>query len=91
MYVVLEYSDKEADNPIAIANDCSCSDYITENGFGRCQKIKGISPMCFVNEPSSCSDLVSTSFGVKYSWEACTNFFSKFHLVSQPLRQMFQF
>ena len=56
--------------------DCSCSNH-TAGIFGRCRskyersKYKS-GPMCYVNEPSNCTDLVfSKSQKRWYSWEAC--------------------
>ena len=57
---------------------CSCHDLISENGFGSCQKkssndhFKG-SPVCYVNQPSNCTDLYTsvTNPGEKASAEAC--------------------
>merc|ERR1712012_555812 len=34
---------------------CSCSDYISSSGFGNCKKVYEIGPICYVNEPSTCS------------------------------------
>ena len=52
--------------------DCSCSNYVTSSGYGNCKKVFKTGPICYVNEPSSCSDLKkSKSTGKYYSWEAC--------------------
>merc|ERR1712018_563901 len=51
---------------------CSCSDYVTSSGYGNCKKKFKIGPICYVNEPSTCTDLVeSQSTGKRYSWDAC--------------------
>ena len=42
-------------------------------GFGNCEKNFKGKPICYVNEPSSCSDLKeSSSTGKRYSWDACS-------------------
>ena len=64
---------QELPPPPPPGQDCSCSDYVSNTGFGNCQKIFKKSPICYVNEPSTCTDLVkSTLTGKQYSWEACT-------------------
>ena len=51
---------------------CSCSDSLSSSGFGNCKKVYEIGPICYVNEPSNCSDLTkSMSTGKSFSWEAC--------------------
>ena len=51
---------------------CSCSGYISSSGFGNCKKVYKIGTICYVKEPSTCSDLrKSKSTGKSYSWEAC--------------------
>ena len=53
--------------------DCSCTDHISENGFGYCKKYYKNGPICYVKQPSSCGDLIlsTTEEGKQYSWEAC--------------------
>ena len=53
---------------------CSCSKYIDVNGYGKCLKPRGGNHrlVCYVNEPSSCSDLVDGEEGKRYSYEACS-------------------
>ena len=42
--------------------------------WGNCTGIYQSGPICYVNEPSNCSDLVfSKSILRHYSWEACAN------------------
>ena len=55
--------------------DCSCSDFVSSSGYGNCQKSYKHGPFCYVNQPSTCKDLVgSKDFRQKqYSWEACQN------------------
>ena len=55
---------------------CSCSDYINENGIGNCTKRISLfnwKYICYVNQPSSCSDLMDsgTNVGKQISGEAC--------------------
>ena len=58
--------------------DCSCSSFVSNYGYGNCQKSyqeKG--PICYVNEPSTCNDLEiakssTNAVGKKYSLEACS-------------------
>ena len=58
--------------------DCSCHDYINANGYGQCKKgssyehVKG-KKVCYVNQPSNCTDLTysSTDPGKKFSAQAC--------------------
>ena len=55
---------------------CSCSSYVDPDyGWGNCQKSYGKGPICYVNEPSTCTDIVDArSYGpTGYSWEACAN------------------
>ena len=86
--------------------DCSCDPKITlryKDGkeVGACNTIYknkgGNGPICYVNQPSSCKDLVANRNdpSKQYSWEACTNYhpwdhqyvgWSHKHLVtSQPI------
>ena len=40
--------------------------------FGNCQSKYKSGPICYVNEPSNCTDLAfSNSQKRRYSWEAC--------------------
>ena len=53
--------------------DCTCSDY-TAGPFGKCTNNYKSRPICYVNEPSNCSDLVfSKTQSRRYSWDACVN------------------
>ena len=64
---------------IYILGDCSCSEFLTDDGFGNCKKPtknepeKG--PFCYVNIPSTCSDVIDEDSKALtgYSWEACNN------------------
>lgn len=51
--------------------DCSCSSFVGGNGFGKCEKADKKGLLCFVNEPSNCTDLAD-GVGKLISWEACT-------------------
>ena len=54
--------------------DCTCIDYIDEDGYGMCQKadeIFGGLFSCYVNQPSSCLDLEAMSNEKQLSAEAC--------------------
>ena len=53
--------------------DCSCSDYVNAKGYGNCQKQKRGKAYCFVNQPSTCTDLRNSSYedGLQFSHEAC--------------------
>lgn len=57
--------------------ECTCKDLINVNGVGNCQGTKspelGDRLACYVNQPSSCRDLLDsgTNPGEKYSAEAC--------------------
>lgn len=55
--------------------DCSCNEYVSDLGYGRCEKDFKEGPVCYVNQLSTCKDLVSSSNdpGKQYSWEACSS------------------
>ena len=62
-----------------VLDDCSCSDFVTKDGYGNCTKTtknepeKG--PFCYVNIPTTCSDVIveDSQAPTGYSWEACNN------------------
>ena len=65
---------------IILANnvgDCSCLDYKTSQGYGKCKKVhpsyKSKGTFCYVNLPSTCSDVRDSQFeeGKKFAWEPC--------------------
>lgn len=62
---------------IVFSGDCSCSNFVdSTSGFGNCQKIEIASkgPICYVNEPTNCSDRsLSSRMERNYSSEACKN------------------
>ena len=59
--------------------DCSCSDHLSQDGYGKCEKAhtsiwliaKG--KFCYVNLPTTCSDVrdSETEPGKKFAWEPC--------------------
>ena len=65
------------DNLFNLASgDCSCSDFTNRNGFGRCRKSDsdfGGRRSCYVNLPTTCSDLVrsNSNWGKFLSADAC--------------------
>ena len=73
------YFDSDVPIMICISGDCSCSEFLTEDGYGNCKKPtenepeKG--PFCYVNTPSTCSDVIDedSKASTGYSWEACNN------------------
>ena len=73
------YFDSDVPIMICISGDCSCSEFLTEDGYGNCKKPtknepeKG--PFCYVNIPSTCSDVIDEDSKAQtgYSWEACNN------------------
>ena len=55
---------------------CSCSNHISFSGYGNCQQLYEGRPLCYVNEPSACSDLRDSNTeteGIQWSFEACGN------------------
>ena len=59
---------------LTILASCSCSNFISSTtGYGKCIKDYFGSPICYVNEPSACTDVVTAdSTGpTGYSWQAC--------------------
>ena len=54
--------------------DCSCNNYVSELGYGKCEKDFRGGPVCYVDQPSACTDVVDskTEPGKQYSWEACS-------------------
>ena len=58
---------------IILERICACKDLKTPNGHGNCQNEINGKALCYVTQPSSCSDLKSSiAFpGEKYSYEAC--------------------
>ena len=57
--------------------DCSCSSFVDADGYGNCEKQDMNEFGCYVNEPSTCTDLASYDMG-KYSIsQACKGIFAK--------------
>ena len=57
-------------------DSCTCTDYVNDSGFGNCERGSasfGNQAVCYVDLPSSCSDLTEsrTNPGQKLSAEAC--------------------
>ena len=54
-------------------SSCSCSNFISDSGYGRCQKSYLNGPLCYVKLPTTCKDVVTKdSHGpTGYSWQAC--------------------
>ena len=55
---------------------CSCSSFVTDEGYGNCQgSLVSGRPICYVNEPSNCADLQDSTLpdarGKRFSSEAC--------------------
>ena len=52
---------------------CTCSNFVSKSGYGRCQKSYLNGPLCYVKEPTTCEDVVTKdSHGpTGYSWQAC--------------------
>jgi len=60
-------------NDLASAT-CSCSDFVTPGGYGKCQKTYLGKPICYVNEPTTCPDVVESLYPTGLSWQACLNY-----------------
>jgi len=61
-----------------VLSSCSCSDFVNENGFGKCRKTHsdfGGLVSCYVNLPTTCTDLVPSvqNPGKYLSAKACKN------------------
>ena len=58
----------------SILGDCSCNNYVSELGYGKCEKDFRGGPVCYVDQPSACTDVADskTEPGRQYSWEACS-------------------
>ena len=56
-----------------ILEDCTCKSLINKNGYGNCEKNYHGKPICYVNQPTSCKDLLksTTNPGERISWKAC--------------------
>ena len=64
-------------NIFLLLGDCSCSDAV-HSGFGpKCEKDLNkhgrTGPICYVNQPSTCTDKVVAGAKGYYSWDACLN------------------
>ena len=58
----------------SIFGDCSCNDYVSDLGYGKCRKEFRGGPVCYVNQPSACADVADSENEPEkqYSWEACS-------------------
>ena len=69
-----------------LLESCTCKDLISKWGYGNCQgtldSSRGNVAVCYVNQPSSCGDLVdsSTNTGEKSSAEPCSQGNKLIHL-----------
>ena len=56
---------------VSTSTGCTCKDLLNQAGYGNC--LDDEYNMCYVKQPSSCSDLVDSGDlpGEKYSEEAC--------------------
>ena len=56
-----------------ILGGCNCKDFVNPNGYGNCNKKYKKGPICYVNQPTSCSDIKpsKSNAGERLSWEAC--------------------
>ena len=60
---------------LRIDYQCSCKRLLDSSlGYGNCQKMVGGLPMCYVTQPSSCSDLVNSTTIPDEQWstKACS-------------------
>jgi len=64
---------------------CSCNEFVSSKGYGRCEKDFQDGPICYVNQPSICKDATNSQShpGQYFSWEAC----KKQHLPDQTKNQ----
>ena len=68
------------------SGDCSCVPFKAQTGYGNCKKVYKKGPICYVNKPTTCSDVVDddSQGPAGYSWEACHNY------KGNSLTQMFR-
>ena len=72
--------------PLHYSGDCSCNSYVSLDGWGDCRRKwtskNPVVPICYVNMPTTCSDVEVGLLGIVYwnskgpagySWEACQN------------------
>ena len=57
----------------ALSQGCTCKMFMNGGGWGNCQKSNDGDVMCYVKQPSSCSDVRDSGSnpGEQYSYEAC--------------------
>ena len=57
----------------ALSQGCTCKMFMNGGGWGNCQKSNDGHVMCYVKQPSSCSDVRDSGSnpGEQYSYDAC--------------------
>ena len=65
-------------NFFLLLGDCSCSDAVHSGSYvKKCEKSYAkngrTGPICYVNQPSTCTDKQSAGAKGYYSWDACLN------------------
>ena len=72
---------KSHSDNVSEIGSCSCNEFVSSKGYGRCEKDFQDGPICYVNQPSICKDAISSQSqpGQYFSWEAC----NKQHLTDQ--------
>ena len=57
----------------ALSQGCTCKMFMNGGGWGNCQKSNDGDVMCYVKQPSSCSDVRDSGSnpGEQYSYDAC--------------------
>ena len=69
---MIENFNEGTDDEIEKPPDCSCLDFITENGYGNCKETYDGKLFCYVNDKSICTDLIfHPQIGKNFSREAC--------------------
>ena len=70
---MLKFDNRLLQNLLIIIEECSCSNFVEDiYGYGNCSLSYEKGPICYVNEPSNCTDLAfSSRVKKRYSWEAC--------------------
>ena len=70
---IIQYQFRYLDHG-SILGDCSCNNYVSDLGYGKCEKDFRGGPVCYVDQPSACTDVADskTEPGMQYSWEACS-------------------
>ena len=60
-------------DPNIFVATCSCSEFVSEFGYGNCANINQGKPLCYVNTPSNCTDIKQSKSvpNLYYSYDAC--------------------